>query len=98
MTKELELCYDELIDVLEVEKIIDKIIELKKRLKDKTKLTKKFEQCWKLVDEWEEEAAICSSLAGDNKQAKHKVLGIKLASDKKTSKPNTKVLGGRQVE
>ena len=85
MTKELELCYDELIDVLEVEKRIDRIIELKKRLKDKTKLTKKFEQCWKLVDEWEEEAAICSSLAGDNKQAKHKstwraASGIKLAS------------------
>ena len=69
------------------------------KLKDKTKLTKEFEQCSnELVDEWEEEAAICSSLAGDNKQAKHKVLGIKLASDKKTSKPNTKVLGERQVE
>ena len=70
-----------------------------KKLKDKTKLIKEFEQCSnELVDEWEEEAAICSSLAGDNKQAKHKVLGIKLASDKKTSKPNTKVLGERQVE
>ena len=30
MTKELELCCDELIKVLEVEKIIDKIKELKK--------------------------------------------------------------------
>ena len=55
----------------------------------KMKVDKKIEQCSnELVDEWEEEAAICSSLAGDNKQAKHKstlraAFGIKLASDKK---------------
>ena len=52
----------------------------------KMKVDKKIEQCSnELVDEWEEEAAICSSLAGDNKQAKHKstwraASGIKLAS------------------
>ena len=63
---------DELVEELEVEKRIDKIIDY--RIEEKIeRLTKEFKQCSnELVDEWEEEAAICSSLAGDNKQAKHK--------------------------
>ena len=81
---------DELVEELEVEKRIDKIIDY--RIEEKIeRLTKEFKQCSnELVDEWEEEAVICSSLAGDNKQAKHKstwraASGIKLASNQKKS-------------
>ena len=92
---------DELVEELEVEKRIDKIIDY--RIEEKIeRLTKEFKQCSnELVDEWEEEAAICSSLAGDNKQAKHKstwraASGIKLASNKK-NKSNAKVLGEQNI-
>ena len=90
MTKKIEQCSNELVDEWEEEEKIDKIIKLK--------IDKKFEQCsYELVDEWEEEAAICSSLAGDNKQAKHKCTWNKTGLRQKTNKPNTKVLGERQV-